>query len=247
MNPMRRAVGHLLPGPPLLPAASRRLAAVAVAVCAVVTLVLALIVHGRATADGLDRVADYAIRHSIGSHRTILKVIVLPGTPLVATVLTAALVLACLVARRRRAAALVAIAAMAAPALTEFVLKPLVARKIGLGVGSFPSGHAAITFALAVSICVVLAQPPHRLRPALRVLLSVAALLAAAAVSVAMVALRRHYFTDIIGGAAIATAVVLLAAFALDWLGAGGGSGTDRTGGRSSRPAAGAHRLHRVP
>jgi membrane-associated phospholipid phosphatase len=245
---MRRAIGHMLSSdPPLLPAASRRPAAIAVAVCAVATLVLALLVHGRATADGLDRVADYAIRHGIGSHRTILKLIVLPGTPIVATVLTAALVLACLVARRWRAAALVAVAAIAAPVLTEFVLKPLVARKIGASVGSFPSGHAAITFALAVAVCVLLAQPSRRLRPALRGLLSVAALLAAIAVSVSMVALRRHYFTDIIGGAAVATAVVLLTAFALDWLGADGGHGTDRPGGRSSRPAPGAHRLDRVP
>jgi membrane-associated phospholipid phosphatase len=54
----------------------------------------------------------------------------------------------------------------------------------------------------------------------LRRLLALGALLAATAVSVAMVALKRHFFTDIIGGAAVATAVVLLTAFGLDWLGA---------------------------
>jgi len=221
-------------GSPLLPAGSRLPAAIGAAVCAALTLLLAVMVHGHAAADGLDRVVDRSLHHSIGTHRGILTLITLIGEPIPSAILTAGLVVACLVARRWRAAALVVTAALAAPALGELVLKPLVARRIGTGTGSFPSGHAAITFALAVAVCVLLAQPPRPLTPALRRLLSLGALLVATIVSLAMVAINHHYFTDILGGAALATAVVLLTAFALDWLAA-------RQGARRGPPPAGAH------
>ena len=205
--------------PPLLPEGRRRAAALAVAVCGVVTLLLGVIVHGHATADGLDRTTDHWLHQSIGRYRGILDLISLPGRPVPVTVLAAALVAACLVARRWRAAALATIAVLGASALGEFLLKPLVGRRMGGGTGSFPSGHAVGVFALAVAVCVLLAQLP-RLKPAPRRLLSLGALLAATAVSLAMVGLNRHYVTDIVGGAAVGTAVVLLTAFALDWLGA---------------------------
>src|SRR5215470_7799165 len=128
-------------GSPLLPAASRWPAAVAVAVCALVTLLLGVIVHGRETADGLDRTVDRWLHHSIGRHRAILNLVSLPGAPIAVAVLATALVVACLVARRWRAAALVAIAVLAASTLTEFALKVLVGRRMGGGTESFPSGH----------------------------------------------------------------------------------------------------------
>lgn len=221
---MERAARHGVSGvsgqvsPPLLPAERRRPAAVAAGACGAVTLLLGVIVHDHATADGLDRTIDRWLHRSIGRHRGILNLVSLPGRPIPVTVLAAALVVACLVARRWRAAALATIAVLAASALAEFLLKPLVGRRMGGGTGSFPSGHAVGMFALAVAVCVLLAQL-RRLKPALRHLLWLGALLAATAVSVAMVGLNQHYFTDIIGGAAVGTAVVLLTAFALDWLG----------------------------
>jgi membrane-associated phospholipid phosphatase len=218
---------------PLLAAEWRWPAAVAVALCAAVTLALGVIVNHRHTVDGLDQAVDNWLHHSIGRHRGILTLLSLPGEPIPAAALAAALVLACLAARRWRAAALVAIAMMAASAITEFLLKHLVGRKMGAGAGSFPSGHAVGMFALAVAVCVLLAQPPRPFAPALRRMLSLVALLAATTVSLAMVALNHHYFTDIIGGAAFATAVVLLTAFALDWLAA-------RTRTRRGPPSAGA-------
>lgn len=204
---------------PLLPEELRRPAAAAIAICAATTLLLGVIVHDHATADGLDRTIDGWLHHSIGRHRGILNLVSLLGGPIPVAILTAALVVACLVVRRQRAAALVAIGVLAASTLAEFLLKSLVGRRMGSGTGSFPSGHAVGMFALAVAVCVLLAQP-FRPEPALRRLLSLGALLVATAVSVAMVGLNHHYFTDIIGGAAVGTAVVLLTAFALDWLAA---------------------------
>jgi membrane-associated phospholipid phosphatase len=55
-----------------------------------------------------------------------------------------------------------------------------------------------------------------RLPAALRLLLALAAVLAAGAVAVALVGLGIHYFTDTVGGAAVATAVVLATALILD-------------------------------
>jgi membrane-associated phospholipid phosphatase len=183
-----------------------------------VTLLLGVIVHGRDAADGLDRAIDPWLHQSIGRHRGILNLVSLLGTPIAVAVLAAALVVACLMARRRRAAGLVLVAVLAASALTEFLLKPLVGRGIR-DKGSFPSGHAAGVFALAVAVCVLFASLP-RWKTGLRRLLSPGALLVATAVSVAMVGMGHHYFTDIIGGAAVGTAMVLLTAFVLDWIGA---------------------------
>ena len=115
-------------------------------------------------------------------------------------VLTAALVLACLVARRWRGAVLAGLAVPAAVALTEFGLKPLVGRSIS-GYPSFPSGHATAMFALAATCAVLLANPPRpRLPRSVRLALVAGAVLVAAAVPVAMVALGYHYFTDIVAG-----------------------------------------------
>jgi hypothetical protein len=54
---------------------------------------------------------------------------------------------------------------------------------------------------------------------AARVLLALAAYLVAAAVAVALIGLGAHYFTDTVAGAAVGTAIVLVTAFILDWLG----------------------------
>jgi undecaprenyl-diphosphatase len=132
------------------------------------------------------------------------------------TVLTTALVLACLVTRRWRGAALAGLAVPAAVALTEYVLKPLVGRTIR-GYPSFPSGHATAMFALAAACAVLLAGPARpRLPGAVRMLLVVGAALVAAAVATAMVARGYHYFTDTVAGTAVAIGMVLLTALLID-------------------------------
>src|SRR5690349_21100616 len=102
---MRRAASHRVSSlsgqaeSPLLPVESRLPAAVTLTVCAAVTLLLGVVVHGHATADGLDRTIDRWLHHSIGRHRGILNLVSLLGAPISVTVLASALVVACLVTR----------------------------------------------------------------------------------------------------------------------------------------------------
>jgi membrane-associated phospholipid phosphatase len=96
------------------------------------------------------------------------------------------------------------------------VLKPLIDRTL-MGAPSFPSGHATGVFTLAAVFAVLLINPPRaRLGRGLRTLLAMCGILTAAAVAVALVNLDLHYATDTLGGAAMGTAVVLLAALILD-------------------------------
>ena len=78
--------------------------------------------------------------------------------------------------------------------------------------------------ALFVLIAVLLAgslRPPWP--AAVRLLLVLAAFVAAGVTAVAMIGMGAHYFTDTVGGAAVAVGIVLATALALDWLAARGG------------------------
>jgi membrane-associated phospholipid phosphatase len=208
------------PGPaghaprPLLRPRARRPAALALAGCAAVTAALAVAFARQSRADRLDAAVDGRIRGGLDRFPGLLHLLAGLGGLLPVTVLTAALVAACLVARWWRGAALAGLAVPAAVALTEYVLKPIVDRSIN-GYPSFPSGHATAMFALAATCAVLLASPP-RLPGAVRLLLVAAAVAVAAAVPTAMVALGYHYFTDTVAGTAVGIGMVLLTALLID-------------------------------
>jgi membrane-associated phospholipid phosphatase len=197
-----------------------------VAGCAAVTASLALGFAGQARPDGLDRAVDAHIRSGLGQYEGHLHLLAELGDLVPVTVLTAALILACLAMRRRRLAALACLAVPGAVALTEFVLKPLVGRTIHEAYLCFPSGHATASFALAATCAVLLAGPARpRLPGAVRMLLILGAAVVAAAVATAMVALGHHYFTDAVAGTAVGVGMVLLTALLID-----GAAGTPRVG-----------------
>lgn len=201
---------------PLLPGPRRRLAVLLLAGCVAVTVALALAFTHQSRADGLDAAVDTRIHGGLGRCQGLLRLLAGLGGLIPVTVLTAALVLACLATRRGRGAALAGLAVPSTVALTEYVLKPLVGRTIH-GYDCFPSGHAAAMFALAATCAVLLAGPqrPH-LDGAARLLLASGAVLVAASVPTAMVALGYHYFTDTVAGAAVGAGMVLLAALVID-------------------------------
>jgi membrane-associated phospholipid phosphatase len=229
---MLRLVSGRQPGPELLSASLRRPAAVLTVVCVTVTAVLAVSVSHESRAGGLDAAVDARIKAGLGGHHLLLAVLPRLGNPVPVTVMALALAVACLATRRWRGAVLAGAAVLVSVMLTELVLKPLIGR-IALGWLSFPSGHATSMFALA-AICAMLLFGPSRppLPTALRLFLALTAVMAAAAVSAAMVALGFHYFSDIIGGAAVSIATVLLTALILDWssVPAGTRSGDGGTG-----------------
>jgi membrane-associated phospholipid phosphatase len=130
------------------------------------------------------------------------------------------LILAALARGRVRVAVAVAVVLLGAAVTTDYVLKPALAAsrhapELGLRQvpsGSFPSGHATASMALA--LCAILVAPA-RLRP------YVAALGAAFAIAVsfAFLSLDWHYPSDVLGGYFVAAAWTGAAVAALRWNG----------------------------
>jgi membrane-associated phospholipid phosphatase len=200
---------------PLLPADARRPAAILATGCLVLVAVLGIISAHQSHGDAIDRAVDsWVIGLGIPSHT--LSLISRIGDVTVITVLTAALAVGCLAARRVGGAVLAAGGVALASALTEFVLKPLVHRTLA-GDLTYPSGHTTGVVALAAAMAVVLLAPRSgRPRPAVRIAVVAAAVVIACAVGLAVIGLQYHYFTDTIAGAAVGTGVVLGLAFLLD-------------------------------
>jgi undecaprenyl-diphosphatase len=200
----------------LLPPALRRPAAVTVAGCVAVTVLLALAFNHQARPDRLDAAVDARILAALGGHQHAMHLVAKLGTRIPVIVMTVALVVTCLAARWWRGAALAGLGLPAAVVLTEVVLKPFIDRTLQDHY-SFPSGHATALFGLAAICAILLVNPPRpRLSGTVRLLLVLGAVLVAAVVAVAVVALRFHYFTDTVAGAAVGIGTVLLTALLLD-------------------------------
>ena len=203
---------------PLLALAARRQAVAILAVCVLVTAFLGALFAHQTQPGWLDAAIDARIRGSAVGHWVVQRRAFILGSPLPMAVMTAALVLACLATRRWRGALLAAIAVPAGEAVTEYLLKPLVGRLLH-GNLVFPSGHTTGVFVLAAVVAVLLTGPLRPPMPTmLRLVLVVAAYLIASATAMAMIALGAHYFTDTVGGAAVATGMVLATALTLDKL-----------------------------
>ena len=210
------ASGPAEPLAPLLTHRARRPAAITIACCAAVVGVLAVFAANRSTAGALDRPVDSWLRHNIAAHHHALTDIAYLGGGQLGIVLTAALVLACLLVRRINGAILALLSVLVTVGLTEFVLKPLVHETIN-GSLTYPSGHTASVFALTGVVGVLVLNPPRqRPRTWVRALLVAGLVAISCAVAVATIALNYHYFTDTIAGAALAVGVVLAATFPLD-------------------------------
>ena len=198
----------------LLPGPLRLAAAAMLAVCVAVATILAVLFAGHGKPGWLDSVMDPRFQALQARSPAVVNWLPDLGTLKPVTLITLALVLACVATRRWSGAILAAIAAPAAIGLTEYVLKPSIGQAIGQ---SYPSGHATGMFALAAICAVLLLDPPRRRVPGVvRLLLVFIAVLLATAVAAAMVAVGAHYFTDAVGGAAVGTGVVLACALTFD-------------------------------
>ena len=163
--------------------------------------------------DMLDRPVDAWIVTHLGSHLHALQLAADLGQALQVTILTGALILFCLVARRINGAVLAAISIPVAAGLTERVLKPLVNQPFS----AYPSGRTTAIFALIAAIAVLLTNPPKaRLSSGARLSLVVAATLIGGAVCVAVVGLNYHTFTDAVAGITVGAGVVLVTTLLLD-------------------------------
>ena len=207
---------HLRPGRPLLADSARRWAGVLLACCIVLIVVLGVLFAHQAKADWLDHAIDSPIITWLGRYQGLAAWLAAPGSLIPAGALSAAIVVACLLAGRLNGAVLAAAAVPATAGLNDGLLKPLVHRTY-LGALSYPSGHTAAMTALAATVAVLLAVPPQTARTgSLRVLLAGAACVLGGVVAIGVIGLRWHYFTDTVAGAAVGIGTVCGLALLLD-------------------------------
>jgi membrane-associated phospholipid phosphatase len=139
-----------------------------------------------------------------GTLHRLADAIVSPVDPAPYVLLVAAVIGAALLARRRELA-IAAAALMVGAAATTQVLKSLLAADrpqtytAFLPPNAWPSGHT--TAAAALALAIVLLSPPGRRRA-----VAIAAAVGVAVVGVALVALGRHFPSDVLGGLCVAGA-----------------------------------------
>jgi undecaprenyl-diphosphatase len=185
-------------------------------------LALAALVAHTSTPDPVDRAVDTWLAGHLGLHVRALTWLMDLGEPIQVTIATIVLVAVFLALRRIGLAVVTAVSVPAAALVTEAVLKPAVGRTLG-SFAVYPSGHTCMAATLATVIIIAVhgapgraGAPAGRLRRVLRLAVTAACVVLPAAVAVAMISLRFHYFTDTVGGAAVGIAVVLTTALLLD-------------------------------
>lgn len=187
------------------------------AVCAVLFVVLAVLVHSSHAPlggfDDLGRTAEHWARHRDGLVRVLRWVEA--GFATVGIVVLTALLVVPLWLRHHRRAAVYAVLVVASATLLYLGVKAVEGRErppwqdpLGrLTSASYPSGHAASTAALA-GVVVVLATMLVR-RSGLRRLIEALALLVTLLVGFDRVLLGRHFPTDVVGGWLLGACVTL--------------------------------------
>jgi undecaprenyl-diphosphatase len=181
-------------------------------------VVLGALFAGQSRATWFDHVVDSPIISTLGRHGLLAYRLASPGTLGPAVLISGAIAVICLRFRRINGAVLALLAVPVSDGLDDAILKPLIGRT-DLGLLTYPSGHTTAVFAMTTTVAILLLVPPQQSRTrTLRVLLVLAALVIALIVAVAVIALEWHYFTDTIGGAAVAIAVVTTLAIILDQL-----------------------------
>ncbi len=210
----------LPPSPvPLLPPLLRqRLWTLIVLPCLLVLGLLSWKVAGRRGPSYVDGVVDPRLAHRFGRQWYLFETVVQLGNPGNVVLASVALAGLCMALRARRAALLSLSGPISAATLTQWVLKPLIDRRLSGGL-AFPSGHATGACAVA-AVLVLLLLPGAALRRRLpgfgRVLLWYVAALFGPGVSLGVVVLRYHYATDVVGGVAVAVMVNGVLAWVLD-------------------------------
>jgi len=203
-------------GRPLLAASSRRWACALLACCTIVVAVLGVLFRRQSEADWLDRAIDAPIITWVGGHLGLAFRLASAGSMIPVGVLSATIVIACLLAGRLNGAALALMAVPVSVGLDEWLLKPVFDRTY-LGNLVYPSGHATAVFAVAATVTVLLLIPPQPDRAKLlQVAIPAAMCLLGCVVAAAVIGLQWHYFTDTLAGAAVGIGTVCGLALILD-------------------------------
>jgi hypothetical protein len=114
---------HLRPGWPLLAAAARPRAGALLACCALLVALLGVLFAHQARADWLDHAVDSPIISWPGGQRVLVLWLAFPGSLIPAGLLSAAIVVTCLLTGRLNGAVLAAVAVPAAVGLEDAFIK----------------------------------------------------------------------------------------------------------------------------
>ena len=208
--------GGWLPRNPLLSTALRPAADWFVVGCAVLTAVGGVLTAHHAQAGWLDRSVDAQIQSALAGHNGLLVPAADIAKPSRVSVLVVVLVVAC-VAVRRLDGALLAVVGVPVAILVAEGLKQLFDRTLN-GAPVYPSGHTATAFALAAVVMILVFSPSRHVLPfAVRLAITLAAMLVACAVALAVIGLNWHYFTDTLAGVAVGAGTVVGVSLAIDW------------------------------
>ena len=201
---------------PLLPVHLRRAAVVVILLAILVLAMLALRYAHQEAAGRLDRTLDIYIRTHLLQEQSLTRALISLADPAHAAILVTALAGAAALARRWSGVMLLLGGPLTAVMISEVILKPLIGR-LRYGHLTFPSGHTTAMAAIATATAILLigAQWPRGI--ALRLYASLAAIVVAASVAIALVAQHVHYATDTVAGCCVAVAVVLTMALGLDF------------------------------
>ncbi len=201
---------------PLVPVHLRRAAVVVILLATLVLAVLAVRYAHQEAAGRLDRTLDIYIRTRLRQQQSLTEALLSLADPPQAAILVAALAGAAALARRWPGVMLLLGGTPTAVMISEMILKPLVGR-LRYGHLTFPSGHATAMAAIATATAILLigAQRPRGV--ALRLCASLAAIVIAASVAIALVAHHVHYATDTVAGCSVAVVTVLTMALGLDF------------------------------
>jgi membrane-associated phospholipid phosphatase len=203
-------------GRPLLGRPGRNRACWLLAACVIVVAAGGAVFHGQTRADGFDNAVDSPFTSLYSGHYDLLVRLASPGTLVPAVVISVVVAAWCVLAGRLNGAVLALTAVPAATGLDDGLLKHVFDRTY-LGSLSYPSGHTTSIVSLTAMLAVLLLVPPQRPGTRLaRVLVVAAGCVASAVVAFAVMALRWHYFTDTVAGAAVGIGTVCALALILD-------------------------------
>ncbi|WP_370651484.1 phosphatase PAP2 family protein [Frankia sp. Cj3] len=159
------------------------------------------------------------LAHRFAHDQNLFRIIACLGAPVSVLVASVSLALLCGAIRAGRAALLCFFGPHLAGALAEWLLKPLVGRRFD-GDLAFPSGHTTGAVSVAVLLAVLFLPTSalgFRIVWPARAAFLLIAITYGAGVGIALVILQAHYATDILGGIAVAVAVILTLARLLDF------------------------------
>ena len=204
---------------PLLPAAARPWAGALLAFCTVLVAALGVLFAHQTRADWFDHAIDAPIIAWFTGHQGLALWLAAPGSLIPAGVVTAVIVIGCVLGGRLNGAFLALAAVPVSEAISEGLLKPLIHRTY-LGGVAYPSGHttaiSAVTATLIVLLLVSRRPVQARAMRRLSVLIPAVACVIGVGVAIGLIGLRWHYFTDIVAGAAVGIGTVCGLALVLD-------------------------------